>query len=159
MYLHTSNQSKKVPFNLRQSIETVLTIYSNQLKQGVEVNFDIPNDLELMGFEEEINQVWTNVIVNACQAMNFNGQLSISCEKTTEIVRISIADTGNGISNELGDKIFDAFFSTKKIGEGSGLGLDIVKKIITRHGGKIYYSSRIGSGTTFYIELPLNETT
>jgi len=68
---------------------------------------------------------------------------------------ITISDTGCGIPEEIGDKIFDAFYSTKKIGEGSGLGLDIVKNIVLKHNGKIYYESTIDSGTTFHVILPL----
>ncbi len=154
MYLHSPNQGRKDFFNLHQSIETVLTIYSNQLKHGVNVKFNIPSHIEVFGLEEQINQVWTNLIVNACQAMKFNGILTISCQDHSDKICISINDTGEGIPTEFGDKVFNAFFSTKKIGEGSGLGLDIVKKIIEHHQGKVSYESQLGIGTTFHIELP-----
>jgi signal transduction histidine kinase len=159
MYLHTAEEGHMSTFNLLKSIDTVLTIYNNQLKQGVDVQVVVPTDLEIMGYEDQINQVWTNIIVNACQAMHFKGKLTIQAKLTGDLVRIAISDSGVGINPELGNKIFDAFFSTKKIGEGSGLGLDIVKRIIEKHGGKIYYESEPMVGTTFFVELPYKSPT
>ena len=108
----------------------------------------------MIGYSEEIGQVWTNLIVNACQAMNFSGTLVIKAAEKNNLAHITISDSGCGIPAEIGDRIFDAFYSTKKIGEGSGLGLDIVKNIVLKHNGKIYYESQVGVGTTFHIELP-----
>ncbi len=157
MYLHSSEEGKMTRFNLLNSINTVLTIYSNQLKQGVETHLTIPEDIDLYGYEDQINQVWTNIIVNACQAMQFNGKLTITSVVNGNIVCVAITDSGGGIDPALGNKIFDAFFSTKKIGEGSGLGLDIVKRIIEKHRGRIYYKSEPSNGTTFFVELPLDQ--
>lgn len=157
MYVHSSEEGKMTRFNLLNSINTVLTIYSNQLKQGVETHVTIPEDIDLYGYEDQINQVWTNIIVNACQAMQFNGKLTITSVLNGNIVCVAITDSGGGIDPALGNKIFDAFFSTKKIGEGSGLGLDIVKRIIEKHRGRIYYKSEPSNGTTFFVELPLDQ--
>jgi signal transduction histidine kinase len=154
MYLHSSEGVAAVSYSLREVFDTVLTIYENQLKRGVHVLINIPDDLMLTGYVEEISQVWTNLIVNACQAMNFNGDLSISAKDSGNKVMVEISDSGCGIPESVGDKIFDAFYSTKKIGEGSGLGLNIVKKIVLRHQGRVYYKSAPGNGTTFYVELP-----
>jgi signal transduction histidine kinase len=110
----------------------------------------------MVGYSEEIGQVWTNLIVNACQAMNFAGTLVIKANLKNSIAHISISDNGCGIPPEIGDRIFDAFYSTKKIGEGSGLGLDIAKNIVLKHNGRIYYTSEMGVGTTFHVELPKN---
>ncbi len=156
MYLHSSTEEKMEKYNLKQCFDTVLTIYQNQLKQGVVVSISIKEDLNLVGHVEEISQVWTNLIVNACQAMNFNGNLKIKAEEKQESILISISDTGVGIPLEIQHKIFNPFFSTKKIGEGSGLGLDIVKKIIEKHMGKIYFESIENQGTTFFVEFPKN---
>jgi signal transduction histidine kinase len=158
MYVHATSEGNKKHFDLLKSVETVLTIYSNQLKQGVDVRLNIPKNIDLYGYEDQIGQVWTNILVNACQAMQFRGSLTIDAEKNGDKVIVKIADSGEGISSELGDKIFEPFFSTKKIGEGSGLGLDIVRKIVEQHGGRIYYRSEISVGTTFYVELPLKST-
>ena len=154
MYIH--NTESKIPesYNLKESIETILTIYKNQLKSGIDVLMNIPAGLSLTGYAEEAGQIWTNLIVNACQAMAFNGTLNISAEEKDDTIVVSFSDTGCGIPEENGNKIYDAFYSTKRIGEGSGLGLNIVKKIVDKHSGKITYTSEINRGTTFYVELP-----
>jgi len=154
MYLHTSETNLPEKFNLRESLDTVLTIYHNQIKHGIRVAIDVPEDIDIHGYSEEIGQVWTNLIVNACQAMNFTGTLVIKASVKQTIAHITISDTGCGIPDEIGERIFDAFYSTKKIGEGSGLGLDIVKNIVLKHNGKIYFESKVGVGTTFHVELP-----
>jgi signal transduction histidine kinase len=156
MYLHTSENYSPEKFNLRESLDTVLTIYHNQIKHGIRVAIDVPEEIELVGYAEELGQVWTNLIVNACQAMDFAGTLVIKASSTSAHHLITISDTGCGIAEDIGDRIFEAFYSTKKIGEGSGLGLDIVKNIVLKHNGKIYYESKVGTGTTFYVELPKN---
>ena len=155
MYLHSSVEAEMTSFNLKECFETVLTIYENQLKKGVEVIFKLDKKIEIIGHAEEISQVWTNLIVNACQAMNFRGCLKISNELKGNKVIVCISDTGIGIDKHIGDKIFQPFFTTKKVGEGSGIGLDIVKKIVEKHKGKIYYKSAKDTGTSFYVELPL----
>ncbi len=155
MYLHTSESNEPVRYNLRESLDTVLTIYNNQMKHGVRLHIEVPDNIVLVGFSEEMGQVWTNLIVNACQAMNFSGTLTIKAHVKNSIAHISINDTGCGIPEEIGEKVFDAFYSTKKIGEGSGLGLDIVKNIVLKHSGKIYFESKQGIGTTFHVEVPL----
>jgi signal transduction histidine kinase len=153
MYLHVNEHNLPEKYNLRESIHTVLTIYHNQLKQGIQVGVDIPEKIELTGFAEEMNQVWTNLIVNACQAMNFQGTLTIVAKEIDEYVHVDISDTGCGIPDDVGQRIFEPFFSTKKIGEGTGIGLDIVKRIIEKHFGTINYSSKLFEGTTFHIRL------
>jgi len=155
MYLHVNESNLPEPYDIKESIETVLTIYHNQIKQGVQVSIDVPKELTVIGHSEEMNQVWTNLIVNACQAMNFNGQLNISAKGENGRVHISIQDTGCGIPIEISERIFEPFFSTKRIGEGSGIGLDIVKGIIEKHHGTIDFTSEVNKGTTFYITIPM----
>lgn len=155
VYLHSTENHEPEYFDLKENLETVLTIYHNQIKHGVQVNLDIPELPKIKGFTDEINQVWTNLIVNSCQAMKFNGTLTIQAEKSENGILVRISDTGHGISAEVGDKIFTTFYTTKSSGEGSGLGLDIVRKIIENHKGKIWYESIINQGTTFYVELPI----
>lgn len=154
MYLHSSPSETAEKFNLKESLDTVLTIYQNQLKIGVKVNLEVSNDITVIGLQDELCQVWTNIIVNACQAMNFKGSLTIKAMKSEGVVKLSFADTGCGIPEEIKDKIFEPFFSTKKIGEGSGLGLDIVRNIVLRNSGRIYFHSEMNQGSVFYVELP-----
>jgi len=106
-------------------------------------------------YEDEMNQVWTNLIHNAIQAMDYKGILRISAKNNVDSISISFADNGSGIEKDIQDKIFEPFFTTKKQGEGSGMGLDIVKKIIEKHDGKIMFKSEIGKGTEFIINLPV----
>ncbi|AFM03789.1 histidine kinase [Bernardetia litoralis DSM 6794] len=150
------NSEEKSEIHLNETIETTLTLYHNQIKQGVDVirNFDeVPH---FLGYPDELMQVWTNLIHNAIQAMTGKGKLIISTHSQEKSVIISIQDTGEGIPKEVQSKIFDAFFTTKKVGEGSGLGLDITKKIIEKHNGKIWFETKEGIGTTFFVEIPMN---
>jgi two-component system NtrC family sensor kinase len=112
---------------------------------------DIP---PLSCFPDELNQVWTNLIHNALQAMNHEGTLTIGIRQEGDNAVVSVSDNGCGIPEEIRGKIFDVFFTTKPAGVGSGLGLDIVKKIIDKHQGRIEVQSEVGVGTTFSVFLP-----
>lgn len=140
--------------NINQSIETVLIIYHNQLKQNTEVIKNFAELPDIYCYNDELIQVWTNLIQNAFHAMNGKGTLNISTSAIDDKIRVSISDSGHGIPEHIKDKIFNAFFTTKKAGEGSGLGLDIVKKIIDKHKGNIWFESEEGKGTTFFVEIP-----
>jgi signal transduction histidine kinase len=148
---------EKVQANLIDGIETVLTLYQNQLKQGVEIIRNYAQLPQVMCYPDELNQVWTNLIHNALQATNYKGTLQIETliEKTD--VFINITDSGPGIPDDIKQKIFEPFFTTKPPGEGSGLGLDIVRKIIEKHEGKITFTSTPGK-TTFTVSIPIQES-
>jgi signal transduction histidine kinase len=159
-YARFSNTEEMVPGDIPETIETVLTLYHNQLKLGINVIKEFEEVPKILCYPDELNQVWTNLIYNAVQAMNGKGELTIcvskcqTCfEKQSGLV-IRISDTGTGITPEIREKIFDAFYTTKSAGEGSGLGLYIVKQIIDKHKGKIRVESEAGKGSTFIIELP-----
>jgi two-component system, NtrC family, sensor kinase len=146
---------EKVEANITEGIETALTLYHNLFKQGVEVIRHYEDSLPcILCYPDELNQVWTNLIHNALQAMNNQGILTINTKRQDTKVLVSIADNGKGISSEIQPKIFEPFFTTKAIGEGSGLGLYIVKKIIDKHEGTIEVESLTGQ-TTFTISLPI----
>lgn len=147
---------KKTPVNLNESINTTLTLYHNQIKHGIDVYQNFVQTPTFMGYPDELIQVWTNIIHNAIQAMKGKGKLIVSTHNEQDKVLISIEDTGIGIAKEIQGKIFDAFFTTKAIGEGSGLGLDITRKIIEKHNGKIWFETKEGVGTTFFVEIPTN---
>lgn len=142
--------------DLREGIETVLTIYKNYLKQGITVVKEYSDDIpEIECYPAELNQVWTNLVFNAIQAMKNFGTLTLRLERGEEAtVKLSIEDTGSGIPIDIQDKIFDAFFTTKKAGEGSGLGLHICSQIINKHKGSITFSSIPGK-TVFTVVLPI----
>jgi signal transduction histidine kinase len=105
----------------------------------------------------QLQQVFINIITNACQAMLKEGTLTIRTGQTGDIMEIEISDTGEGISPENLTKVFDPFFTTRKVGSGTGLGLSISYRIVEKHGGHIDVKSEVGKGTTFTIKLPAGE--
>ena len=155
-YARYDSSGEKIPTQIADSIETVLTLYHNQLKHGVEVVRNYPEGLPLIPcYADELNQVWTNLIHNALQAMDNRGTLTIDIGCQDDRLQVGITDSGTGIPPEIQAKIFDPFFTTKPPGEGSGLGLDIVQKIVTKHDGTIAVESVPGK-TTFTVSLPLD---
>jgi len=135
------------------SIDTVLTLYHSHLKQAVEVKKHYESVPAILCYPEELSQVWSNLIHNALQAMNYRGVLEIRiCNQPQHIV-VQITDSGCGIAPDIQNKIFQPFFTTKPIGEGSGLGLDIVQRIVARHQGRVEFTSQPGH-TTFSVCLP-----
>lgn len=154
-YVHTSgDRSTPVLTDLPESIDTILTLYQNQLKQGVEVEtYYDPALPKLYLFADEIGQVWTNIIQNAIQAMNGQGRLRIEAQLNGDFIRVSFTDNGPGIPPEILPRIFEPFFTTKSRGEGTGLGLDICRRIVEKHHGRIEVSSQPGQ-TTFHVLLP-----
>ncbi|MDB9312615.1 ATP-binding protein [Spirulina sp. CS-785/01] len=154
-YARQDHSGEKVKANILEGIETILTLYHNILKRGVTVQKQYDELPEIWCYPDELNQVWTNLIYNALQAMDNQGTLTLTATQDNDTVTVTITDTGKGIPPEIQEKIFDPFFTTKPTGEGSGLGLDIVKKIITKHEGEITVHSIPGE-TTFQISLPIH---
>ena len=155
-YSRYDRSGQKVKANIIDGMETVLTLYQNQLKQGVEVIKNYQSNLPLiLCYPDELNQVWTNLIHNSIQAMNNKGNLTIDVGIKEDNLTVSITDSGSGIPEEIMPKIFEPFFTTKSAGEGSGLGLDIVKKIIDKHQGKMEVESIPGK-TKFTVYLPVD---
>jgi PAS domain S-box-containing protein len=153
-YARYDQTGETVQANILDGLEAVLTLYHNQIKHGVEL---IRHYQELPPIEcyfDELNQVWTNLIHNALQAMDNKGTLTIAAIQQEGDIKISITDSGKGIPDEIKDKIFQPFFTTKPAGEGSGLGLDIVRKIVAKHQGTITFASVPGQ-TTFTVSLPM----
>ena len=140
---------------ITEGIETILELYHNQLKQGIEIIRTYQELPPIWCYPDELNQVWTNLIHNAIQAMNGKGTLEIGVSQQDGNVEVTVTDSGSGIAPEILDKIFDPFFTTKPPGEGSGLGLDIVRKIIDKHQGTMNVESRPGR-TQFMVCLPKN---
>jgi len=149
-----NSTAEMIDANLRDGIETILTIYQNQIKQGIELVCQYEEIPPLHCRPDELNQVWTNLIHNALQAMNYKGVLTINLYKENGNAVVSISDTGCGIPDDIRQRIFEPFFTTKPQGEGSGLGLDITKKIVDKHQGWIEVISAEGQGTTFKVYLP-----
>lgn len=155
-FIHQDQTGEKSETDIVDGIETVLTLYHNQIKYGIEVLREYQTIPHILCYADEINQVWTNIIHNALQAMGQSGTLKVAAYSENNEIVVKISDTGPGIPHEIKDKIFEPFFTTKKRGEGSGLGLDIVKKIVEKHDGQIYFESEPGKGTAFFVKLPIN---
>lgn len=155
-YVHQDLSNTLMEANLVEGIETVLTLYQHQLKQGgIEVIRQYLVLPTLWCYPDELNQVWTNLIHNALQAMANHGTLTISVTEQDQQIQVCIRDTGTGIAPEIWSHLFEPFVTTKVAGEGSGLGLHIAKKIIDKHQGQIRVASPPGEGTTFTVVLPV----
>lgn len=154
-YAHRDAEGEKVTTDIIDGIETVLTLYHNQLKQGIEIEKNYEPIPLVECYQDEISQVWTNLIQNAIHAMKQEGTLTISTSYKNEMITVSFKDDGAGIEPDLKERIFEPFFTTKKQGEGSGLGLDIVKKIIDKHNGSIHVESELGEGANFIVQIPV----
>ena len=138
-----------------KTLETTLTILNHKLKRGVTVQRDYQKiPLLVNSFGSELNQVWTNLIDNAIDAMGGKGELRVRAYRDAECVVVEIGDNGSGISPAVEPHIFEPFFTTKGVGEGTGLGLDTVQRIVKKHRGTIRVDSKPGD-TRFQVWLPL----
>jgi nitrogen fixation/metabolism regulation signal transduction histidine kinase len=144
---------------LRELAEEIVTPYRTSYPQ-VTFNLDyIGGDILVKVDKHRLSQVLTNLIVNGIDAMNGTGSMGIRTDlvkkRESRYCRVSISDTGKGISKEEGSRIFTPYFTTKE--SGTGLGLPIVERIVNDHGGTIWFNSAEGMGTTFFIDLPVEE--
>jgi signal transduction histidine kinase len=140
---------------VQDSVNTVLELYAGALRRGIALDLAIDPGLpEIMGHPDELVQVWTNLIHNAVQAMQGQGRMRVALSRPDAMhVAVSVADDGPGIPADVLPRIFDAFFTTKPAGEGSGLGLHICRRIVDRHGGHIGVETG-PTGTCFTVRLP-----
>ncbi len=142
-------------YDINDGIERTLLITKNLLKTGITVQKDFAELPEIQCSPSRINQVFVNLITNAAQAMEGQGELKISTIRLRDWVEIVFEDNGCGIAEDDLGKIMDPFFTTKPVGEGTGLGLSIVHKIVEEHGGQIFFDSKPGVGTRVTIGLPI----
>lgn len=154
-YNHESLTPDHQLLPITASLEIALTLFHHRLHQGIEVIYDYsPNLPDIWCDPDELTQVWINLIDNAFDAMGAEGTLEIVVTQTADHLVVSITDSGGGIPPDIQAQIFEPFFTTKPRGEGSGLGLDIVRQIIQRHDGSIRVDSQ-PHRTTFTICLPV----
>ncbi|HZR64301.1 MAG TPA: ATP-binding protein [Terriglobales bacterium] len=140
-----------------KSLENTLTILNHKLKKGVVVKRDYQKiPLLVNSFGSELNQVWTNLIDNAIDAMDGKGELKVRTYRDDSCVVVEIGDNGPGISEQVQAHMFEPFFTTKPVGQGTGLGLDTVMRIIKKHRGNIQVESQPGE-TRFQVWLPLSD--
>jgi signal transduction histidine kinase len=159
--LEFSRQSlgEQVLLDVNETLRKNIEMLSHQtLFHDIEMVEEYEPDLpHVLGDPGQLQQVFTNLLLNAADAMEGKGRMTVStrCERQTGELVLKFSDTGKGIDPEMRDKIFDPFFTTKPPGKGTGLGLSIVYGVIQRHGGKLGMKSAPGQGTTFTIRLPL----
>ncbi len=156
-YTHMDQAPEKQAVDIHIGIINTLTMLKHKLNKGnINLNKEFGDLPPVSLFVSEMNQVWTNLIDNAIDAMEGGNEKKLTIETLVdrEFVNINITDTGKGIPEDIKDNIFDPFFTTKPVGKGTGLGLDVVQQIINQHNGSIKVDSKPGE-TTFYICVPV----
>lgn len=144
--------------DLHEGIDNTLKILHHKIKYGVKVNKEYSTDItKISAYGSKLNQVWTNLIDNAIDAMDGQGKLTIRTSLENNCVLVEIMDNGSGIPSEIQPRIFEPFFTSKAVGKGTGLGLDISRRIVVQeHQGNIGFESTPGS-TNFQVRLPINK--
>jgi signal transduction histidine kinase len=150
------DQAPRGDVDVNEGIESTLTILGHKLKQGtVVVERDLDPELpRIEAHGSELNQLWTNLLDNAIDAVEGNGTIRVTSRRDVDRVVVEIADDGPGIPDEALARIFEPFFTTKEVGKGTGLGLDIAQRIVIKHRGELAVDSRPGE-TRFTVRLPL----
>jgi signal transduction histidine kinase len=157
---------ERTPVDINEAIRNTLAVTANEYRHVAELTTEFGDIPRLNGNAGEINQVLLSLIVNASHAISDaylesdgdgQGRLHVRTSHEDDDVVISIADSGAGIPNEIADRVFDQFFTTKSVGRGTGQGLAIARRLVVdRHGGTLRFESRTGQGTTFFVRLPLH---
>jgi PAS domain S-box-containing protein len=166
-FSHPGSQEKRA-VDLNRAIETTVTISRNEWKYVADVQTDLDPNLPLVPcLAGEINQVLLNLLVNAAHAIadvvqsieNGRGTITISTRQDGDWVEMSVADTGTGIPEHAREQVFDPFFTTKEVGKGTGQGLMLAHTVVVKkHGGRIWFDTEVGKGTTFFVRLPISAT-
>jgi signal transduction histidine kinase len=143
------------PVDLHEGLDGTLVLVGHLLKKGIAVERQYGDVPRVMGYANQLNQVFMNLLVNAAQAIEGEGTITIRTATTADRVTVAIADSGVGIPHAHLERIFDPGFTTKGVGIGTGLGLSICYRIVAAHGGEITVESTVGSGTTFTLALPV----
>ena len=157
-YVHMDRTNDLQPTDIHRDIEITLTLFGYKIREkNISVKKKYYPDLPAVpAHVGELNQVWTNLIDNAIFALGKNGEITIETTRDHKNITVSVIDNGAGIPKEIITRIFDPFFTTKKVGEGTGIGLDIVKRIVKHHQGEIKVISEPGR-TEFSVCLPLEQ--
>jgi signal transduction histidine kinase len=157
-HVHMDQTNELQPSNIHTGIESTLTLlgYKFREKNIVVKKMFCNNLVEIPVYVGELNQVWTNLIDNAIYALGRDGELTIETDCNDKNVIVKIIDNGGGIPSDILSRIFDPFFTTKKVGEGTGIGLDLVNRIIKHHNGNIKVNSKPGR-TEFAVSIPVRQ--
>jgi two-component system, NtrC family, sensor kinase len=151
------DEAKLKRVELQEGIETTLSLLQGETKNRIRLHTEFEKVPEVLCYASQVNQVFMNILSNASQAIDGEGDIWIRVEEQpVGTARISIRDSGPGMKKELIDRIFDPFFTTKGVGQGTGLGLSISYEIVKKHGGEIHVKSEPGKGSEFVIEIPID---
>jgi signal transduction histidine kinase len=155
-HVHMDRTNELQPTNIHKDIDNTLTLLGYKLREkNITIHKTYCKDLvDIPAYVGELNQVWTNIIDNAIYAVDKNGELTIETTCDDKNVKVKIIDNGAGIPKENISRIFDPFFTTKKVGQGTGIGLDLVNRIVKHHNGEIKVQSEPGR-TQFMICIPI----
>jgi signal transduction histidine kinase len=151
-YVRNEDVQSATVFDVRRSINDVLLLFGSQLKKGVELHLEMDKQLLLQGNESELSKVWSNLIANALYAMDNNGNLWIAGTTDDKNIILTFSNDGPAIPEEVMSKLFEPFYTTKPVGEGSGMGMSIVFNIVASMNGSI--EAETGDRTTFTVTLP-----
>ena len=149
------DQAECCRMNLNEMLETTINIAWNELKYIATLERDFGEIPDILCYPQQLNQVFLNLLINAAQAMEIQGNIVVRTWSDNDNVYVSVADTGKGISEYDQKYIFDPFYTTKEVGKGTGLGLSISVDIIRKHGGEITVRSEVGVGSIFTVILPV----
>ncbi len=143
--------------DVNDCVRTTLAFVNNELKYKCTVTLDLDDSLpEILGSAGQLNQVFTNLLINAGHAIEDSGEITVRSQRVDQSIQITVTDNGCGIEQKVIDQIFEPFFTTKPEDQGTGLGLAISHSIVEEHGGSIHVESELGAGTSFVINLPLD---
>jgi len=152
-YLHAEPAAEPVFFDVGETIRRILPLFQHRVRQGLSLETELERDLILRAWPDKLTQVWVNLINNALQALGTHGRVVVRSRRDGPHVLVTIEDDGPGIPPEVAPQVFQPFFTTKPAGEGTGLGLDVCRRVVEEAGGTISFHSRPGR-TVFEVRLP-----
>ena len=156
-FSHMESQDEWLVEDIHKGLDSTLNVVWNELKYRCEVKKEYGLLPPVECLLSQLNQVFMNLLVNAAQAIETRGTITIRTGTESDRVWIEIADSGKGIAADSLGRIFDPFYTTKPIGQGTGLGLSVSYSIVQKHHGRIVVDSEVGKGTTFRVSLPLRQ--
>jgi two-component system NtrC family sensor kinase len=153
------DDGEPVPVDLNKEIRDTVRLATCEFGGRIKAHLDLQDLPDIQGYPQMLNQVFLNLLVNAAQAIEMEGTITVRTQCDGETALVSVTDTGKGMTPEQKTRAFETGFTTKPHGEGTGLGLSISRKIVEeKHGGYIDFESEAGVGTTFHIRLPLKRS-
>ena len=155
-YTYMGRAAVAEPVNLARGLQDTVRILSSKARdKAVTITVEIQPELPMArAFGGELNQIWSNILDNAIDAVDYGGAVSIRAARELQWIVVRIIDNGHGIPEEIRGRIFDPFFTTKPVGEGTGMGLDMVRRLVFHQSGEIDLESRPGR-TEFRVAIPI----